>query len=89
MHVAQLLVFALRKDMTVLAGPYLSVENSQEATVALFRGFQHKEVIFLQTFVLFKYAAWGWTQTGKKEKKTNYMLKKKFKNYKSPNNNLT
>lgn len=69
MHVTQLWVFALRKDMTVFGGPYLSVENSQEATVALFRGFQHKEVVFLQTFILFKYADWGWTQTGKKEKK--------------------
>lgn len=78
MHVTQLWVFALRKDMTVFAGPYLSVENSQEATVALFRGFQHKEVVFLQTFVLFKYAAWGWTQTGKKEKKNKLHVKKKI-----------
>lgn len=50
-------------------GPYLSFEDSQEATVALFRGFQNKEVVFfLQTFIFLKYAEWGSTQTGKKNK---------------------
>lgn len=50
--------------------PYLSFEDSQEATVALFRGFQHEEVVFfLQNFIFLKFAEWEWTQTGKRKKK--------------------
>lgn len=53
---------------------YLSFEDSQEATVALFRGFQQKEVVFfLQTFFsFFKCAKWGRTQT-EGEKQTEYV----------------
>lgn len=49
-------------------GHYLSFEDGQEATVVLFRGFQHKEVVFSQqTFIFFKYAEWGWAQTVEKK----------------------
>lgn len=49
-------------------GAYLSIEDGQEATIALFRRFQHEEtVFFLQTFIFLKYAEWGWTSAGLKK----------------------
>lgn len=44
---------------------HLSIEDGQEATIALFRRFQHEEtVFFLRTFIFPKYAEWGWTSNG-------------------------